>query len=136
QLRREGLGLTRLSVLPAEETAVATWEHDRARAELLGDGMRRAACELAFGLRAHGDDDARRGRLQRGEVGLVVRAAAHVLPEEHVVALPIVLGRQPEGGRIRSGLTGVLRGDRTLLHDERDELRHARAEATLLVRIA
>ena len=72
---------------------------------------------------------------KRVEVGLVVRAGDEVLAEQHIVAGPVVLGRQPEVGGIRRG-GRELRGDRSLQRGERDELRHRRTDAVTLVDLA
>src|SRR4051812_7456230 len=65
QLAREGLRLTGVADLAAEEAAVVAREHARLLAEQLGRGDCGATGEGARRLLAHGDHDARRGRGQR-----------------------------------------------------------------------
>ena len=73
-----------------------------ARAEPLGDGLRPTVRHLAFRLRAGGQHDPGRGRPQRLEVGLVVRAGDDVLTQQRVGPGAVVLGRQPEHRRDRA----------------------------------
>jgi hypothetical protein len=54
-------------------------------------------------------------------------------PHERIVPGAVVLGRQPEDGGVGNGPVRVIGGERALLADDRDELRHGRAEAAALV---
>ena len=58
---------------------------------------------------------------------------AHGLAEERIVPGSVVLGRQPERGRVRSGPVQPVGGDLALVAGERDELRHPRAHPAALV---
>ena len=102
-------GSPRLAVLAAEEAAVVAREDHRRRAEPLGDGLGAAVGHLALRLDAGGEHDPGRGRAQRVEVGLVVRAGDDVLAEQRVGPGAVVLGRQPEHRRIGRRLGGELR---------------------------
>ena len=135
QLRGEGIGIAGLAVLATEEAAVVAREDHGGRAEALGDGDRAAGRHRAPGLDAGGHHDPGRGRPQRLEVGLEVRARDDVLAQEGVVAVAVVLGGHPEHRRIRRRLTGVVRAERTLVADGGDELRHAGTEPAALVRV-
>ena len=114
---------------------MAAGEGDGGRAEPFGHGQARAARDHLAGFRADPDHDAGRRGAERVEVVPVGVAGDDVLPEERVVPGAVVLGRQPEGGGIRGGLVGVTGRQRSLVADERDELRHRRAEAAALVRL-
>ena len=69
-----------------------------------------AVGQLALGLDADRDHDAGRRRAQRVEVVLVMRAGDDVLPEQRIVARAVVLGRQPEVGRVGPGLSAKSAG--------------------------
>lgn len=55
--RGESFGRTPLSILFAEESAVAAREHDGRRAEPRSDGNRPGMGQFALGFRAYRDDD-------------------------------------------------------------------------------
>lgn len=95
----------------------------------------RHGAQLAIRFGPAGDDDTRRCGADRLEVVPVVGARLHVLAQQWVVARSVVLGRQAEHRRIRGGLIGPVIGERALVHDERDEARHAGAEAITKVRL-
>ena len=114
---------------------MVAWEGDGRRSQPLGHGDRGAVGHFALGLGSDADHYAGRPRAKGVEVVLVVRARDHVVPEEGVVPGPVVLGRQAEHGRIRSRLLGEIGRRRPLVADQRDELRHRRAEAAALVRL-
>src|SRR3954470_9090134 len=111
QPAREGLRLAGVAELAAEKATVVAREHGRLLAEQLGGGRRRASSEDALGLLAHGNDDPRRRRGQRGDVGAIAADRPRAIGEQRVVARAVVLGRHPEGSRIRPGLREVLVGE-------------------------
>src|SRR6266568_2814722 len=111
-------------------------EGDGRRAEPPGHGQARAARHHLTGFRPDPDHHAGRRGAQRVPVVPVGIAGDDVLPDQRVVPGAVVPGRQPEGGRIRAGLAGVTGRERSGVADQRDELRHRRAEAAAVVRLA
>jgi hypothetical protein len=91
---------------------------------------------LLAGLGADADHDAGRCLPQRVEVVPVGIARDDVVAQQRVIPGSVVLGRQPEHGGVRTGLVGVAVRERALVADDRDELRHRRAEAAAVVRLA
>jgi hypothetical protein len=129
----EGVRLAHAAEFAAEESVVAAGEDDWRRAQAFGDRHGGAAGQHLPGLLSDADDDAGRRRPERVEVVLVARAGRHVLPDERVGARAVVLSWQPERGGVGIWPVRVVGRDRTLLADDRDELRHRRAEAAALV---
>src|SRR5437016_11303144 len=63
---------------------------------------------------------------ERIEIVLVAGGRWHVQPEQWIVTGTVVLGREPEAGRVRAGLVSETGRERARVADERDELRHRR----------
>ena len=91
------------------------------------------AGEHARGLLAHRDDDPRRCRTQRVDLGAVAGDRPGPVGEQRVVAGAVVVGRHPERGGIRRGLGEVVVGELASPRRHRDEGRHARTRPLGLV---
>jgi len=135
QCGRERVGVAVLAVFAAQEATVVAGEGDGPHVEPLGNRDRPAVGHLTVRLDPGVHDDAGRHRPLRVEIGLIVGARHHVLPEQRVVARAVVLARQPEHGRVGGGLVSEARRNRTLVADDRDELRHPGSQPTAHVRL-
>ena len=114
---------------------MAAGERNGRAAQPVRDPHGRAAGDHLRGVLADSDHDPGRRGPQGVEVVLVVGAGDDVMPEERVVAGAVVLGRQAERGGVGRGPVQVLGADQARVADERDELRHGRAEAAAQVRL-
>ncbi len=135
QFAREGLGLTGVSELAAEEAAVVAREQGRRLTEQFGGGHGRASGERAQGLLAHSDHDAGRRRGQPVDVRAIVADRPGPVGEQRIVTRAVVLARHPEQNRIRRGLGEVVVGELALPRRHCDEGSHARIRPTCLVRV-